>query len=56
MATDATGPFEVTPAPGKLADLSFIDGDPTENIKDLRRVTRVMKDGIVYDVSALIAR
>jgi len=43
-------------APGKLADLSFIDGDPTENIKDLRRVTRVMKDGIVYDVSALVAR
>ena len=43
-------------APGKLADLSFIDGDPAENIKDLRRVTRVMKDGIVYDVSALVAR
>ena len=43
-------------APGKLADLSFIDGDPTANIKDLRRVTRVMKDGILYDVSALIAR
>jgi Tol biopolymer transport system component/imidazolonepropionase-like amidohydrolase len=42
--------------PGKLADLSFIDGDPTENIKDLRRVTRVMKDGILYDVSALVAR
>jgi Tol biopolymer transport system component/imidazolonepropionase-like amidohydrolase len=43
-------------APGKLADLSFIDGDPLQNIKDLRRVTRVMKDGIVYDVPALVDR
>ena len=43
-------------AAGKLADLSFIDGDPLQNIRDLRRVKRVMKDGIVYDVSTLIAR
>jgi len=43
-------------APGKLADLSFIDGDPTQNIKDLRRVARVMKDGVLYDVSGLIAK
>jgi Tol biopolymer transport system component len=43
-------------APGKLADLSFIEGDPLQNIKDLRHVRRVMKDGIVYDVSALIDR
>jgi imidazolonepropionase-like amidohydrolase len=43
-------------AAGKLADLSFIDGDPLQDIKDLRRVKRVMKDGIVYDVSALIDR
>src|SRR5262249_40196053 len=41
-------------AAGKLADLSFIDGDPLQNIKDLRRVKRVMKDGIVYDVSTLV--
>src|SRR5262249_49236516 len=26
--------------PGKLADLTFIDGDPLQNIKDLRRVRR----------------
>jgi Tol biopolymer transport system component/imidazolonepropionase-like amidohydrolase len=41
--------------PGKLADLAFIDGDPLQNIKDLRRVRRVMKDGLVYNVSALVA-
>jgi imidazolonepropionase-like amidohydrolase len=41
--------------PGKLADLAFIDGDPLQNIKDLRRVRRVMKDGNVYDVSSLVA-
>jgi Tol biopolymer transport system component/imidazolonepropionase-like amidohydrolase len=41
--------------PGKLADLTFIDGDPLQNIQDLRRVRRVMKDGNVYDVSSLVA-
>jgi imidazolonepropionase-like amidohydrolase len=41
--------------PGKLADLTFVDGDPLQNIKDLRRVRRVMKDGLVYDVASLIA-
>jgi Tol biopolymer transport system component/imidazolonepropionase-like amidohydrolase len=40
---------------GKLADLTFIDGDPLQNIKDLRRVKRVIKDGNVYDVSSLVA-
>ena len=41
--------------PGKLADLTFVDGDPLQNIKDLRRVRRVMKDGHLYDVASLIA-
>jgi len=41
--------------PGKLADLTFIDGDPLQDIKNLRRVRRVIKDGNVYDVAALIA-
>jgi Tol biopolymer transport system component/imidazolonepropionase-like amidohydrolase len=40
--------------PGKLADLTFIDGDPLQNIKDLRRVTRVIKDGRVYELEALL--
>ena len=39
----------------KLADLTFIDGNPLQNIKDLRRVRRVIKDGNVYDVSSLVA-
>ena len=42
--------------PGKLADLVVIDGDPLTNIKDLRRVKRVMKDGRLYDVAALTRR
>jgi imidazolonepropionase-like amidohydrolase len=41
--------------PGKLADLTFIDGDPLQNVKDLGRVQRVIKDGNVYDVSSLVA-
>jgi imidazolonepropionase-like amidohydrolase len=40
--------------PGRLADLAFIDGDPLQNIKDLRRVRRVMKDGQIYTVSSLV--
>jgi imidazolonepropionase-like amidohydrolase len=39
---------------GKLADLSFIDGNPLTNIKDLRRVKRVMKDGQMYELDALL--
>ena len=41
--------------PGKLADLTFIDGNPLETTADLKRVRRVMKDGNMYDVSSLIA-
>jgi cytosine/adenosine deaminase-related metal-dependent hydrolase len=36
-------------APGKLADLDIIDGDPATNISDLRRVVTVIKDGKVFD-------
>jgi len=42
--------------PGKLADMTFIDGDPLQNVKDLRRVRRVIKDGNVYEMSALVSR
>ena len=42
--------------PGKLADLVVIDGNPLVNIKDLRRVKRVMKDGQLYDLDALLRR
>ena len=40
-------------APGKNADLILIDGDPTKNISDLRKVTFVMKAGIIYDLPAI---
>ncbi len=42
-----------TVAPGKLADLILVDGDPTIHISDIRRVTFVMKDGVVYDPAKL---
>jgi Tol biopolymer transport system component/imidazolonepropionase-like amidohydrolase len=40
--------------PGKLADLAVIDGNPLANIKDLRRVRRVMKNGQMYEVDDLV--
>jgi len=42
-----------TVAPGKLADLILIDGDPTARIADVRRVVLTVKDGVVYDPAAL---
>jgi Tol biopolymer transport system component/imidazolonepropionase-like amidohydrolase len=42
--------------PGKLADLVVVDGNPLANIRDLRRVKRVMKDGQVYELDALLRR
>ena len=41
---------------GKLADLSFISGDPLKRIRDLRNVTRVMKDGRLYERAAQMGR
>ena len=40
-------------APGKLADLILVDGDPASRIGDIRRVTTVVKGGVVYQSSAL---
>lgn len=40
-------------APGKLADLDIIDGDPSTNISDVRKVVTVIKDGKVYDARAV---
>ena len=42
--------------PGKLADLVVIDGNPLANIKDLRRVKRVVKNGQVFEFDALLRR
>jgi imidazolonepropionase-like amidohydrolase len=40
-------------APGKLADMILIEGDPTKNISDLGRITAVIKAGRVYDPAAI---
>ena len=42
-------------AKGKLAELALIDGDPSQNIGDLRQVELVMRDGKMMDAQALRA-
>ncbi|MFI5180739.1 MAG: amidohydrolase family protein [Thermoanaerobaculia bacterium] len=42
-----------TIAQGKRADLILVDGKPAERISDVRKVSLVVKDGTVYDPSAL---
>jgi len=40
-------------APGMLADMILVDGNPTVNMSDIRKVDWVMKDGVIFDPSAL---
>jgi amidohydrolase family protein len=40
-------------APGKIADLVILDGDPTTTISDVRKVVKVVKDGNVFDPTEL---
>ena len=40
-------------APGKLADMILVDGDPTKNIQDINKITTVIKGGKVYDPTAI---
>src|SRR5262249_52985546 len=35
-------------APGKIADLLLVDGDPTRDIGDLRRSRLVVRGGVLY--------
>src|SRR5207249_5656286 len=39
-------------AAGKLADMALIDGDPTQNIRDINKITTVIKGGKVFDSAA----
>ncbi|HEY4083495.1 MAG TPA: amidohydrolase family protein [Burkholderiaceae bacterium] len=40
-------------APGKLADMILVDGDPLKNISDIRHVWRTIKGGKIYDPAAM---
>jgi hypothetical protein len=40
-------------APGKLADMILVEGDPTKNIRDLDNLATVIKAGNVYDPAAI---
>ena len=40
-------------AAGKLADMILIDGDPTKDIRDLGKITTVIKAGNTYDPAAI---
>ena len=42
-----------TIATGKIADLVVVEGDPSENIKDIEKVETVFKNGIGYDSQKL---
>jgi hypothetical protein len=40
-------------AAGKFADMILVDGDPTKNIRDIDKLTTVIKAGNVYDPGAI---
>jgi imidazolonepropionase-like amidohydrolase len=40
-------------AAGKLADMILVDGDPTKDIRDLDKLTTVIKGGRVFDPAAI---
>ena len=43
-----------TLAPGKLADMVVINGDPSKDIGDIAKVEMVFKDGVGYDPARLV--
>jgi imidazolonepropionase-like amidohydrolase len=40
-------------APGKLADMILVDGDPTRDIRDSKKIKTVIKGGKIYDPAAI---
>ena len=55
-AADVMGLLEVlgTVETGKLADLVVVEGNPLENISNIRNVTMVFKDGVAVDMDQKI--
>ena len=43
-------------APGRFADLVMLGGNPLANIRELRNVKRVMKDGRLFTEESLLQR
>lgn len=41
---------------GKLADLAFVEGNPLADIRDARKIRRVIKDGEVFELESLLQR
>ena len=40
-------------APGKLADLILVDGDPSTRIEDIGKIDLVMKGGKLYETAGI---
>jgi imidazolonepropionase-like amidohydrolase len=38
----------------KLADLVILDGDPLADIRNVRKIHRVIKGGVIYDAGQLL--
>lgn len=43
-----------TVAAGKLADLVILDADPLSDIRNIRKIHRVLKGGVIYDPAQLL--
>ena len=47
-------PVQGTVQPGKLADLLILDGDPLADIRNITKIHRVVKGGLIYDPIQLL--
>lgn len=45
-----------TIAPGRYADMLIVDGDPIRDVRELRKLRTVYRDGVSHDPQALLAR
>ena len=39
--------------PGKLADLILVDGKPDRDIRDIRKIDTIIKDGVIHNSDEL---